>query len=612
MLGHRLRREPPPGDPNREAGTSLVEAIIAMFVIATVFGGLAGLLIQSLSSLRGSKDFETATQLMNMTLEEARALPSDTLTAGALDTEVSSNVTGGQETRLVGVPPGPFTFNGETLRTTTSPSAVVTPLSPYRATETINNVTFTLSTYATECHQAAASPGTCGPTASPTTTEMTRVTVIVDWVQGASATPRSITGQTLQYSPTSCLSSATHPFSAPCQSFFYGNARAGGSTFAVTGGLPDATILSGSGVEQFNLDLPKASASIQSEQTASVVTQAAAPVISRKNTGGALAVVAGGLTASAQAVNDPTGGAPSQTNTFTAASQVQNVTGSGVTLRATGSATTGVATATTAASASPSCTTTTSVTTVVTGLPCGSANATPSAASTLTTLGTVGGVNIAATLGSSAAPGSLTPPPIRAHAGAYTTSGGTLCLAATTTGCMVGDAASNTGAVTLGGLPPTMARPGGFTNAVNITAEALTSAAERGPGSPVPGTPAATPTATAMTVWNGAGYTVLSTANLVTGASLTIPATNATSGGVVFRIVSGTVTVGPRVGTSDPSGVSPDCTSGCDASSSTTGIAVSITYEITNGGQVARFTVDSLFSASASSATYVTAPAPGS
>lgn len=600
--------------PREDTGTSLVEAMIAMFVIATVFGGLAGLLIQSLSSLRGSKDYETATQLVNLTLEEARALPSDTLAAGALLSAVSSNVSGGLETRLVGVPPGPYTFNGEALRTNTSPSVVDTPLNPYRATESINNVNFTVSTYATRCYQEVASPGTCGPTSSATTKEMTRVTVIVNWVQGANATPRSITGQTLQFSPTSCLSSATHPFSAPCQAFFYGNARSGGSSFAVTGGLPDSTIISGSGVEKFNLDLPKASASIQSEQTASVVSQASAPTISRKDTGGALAVVSGGQTASAQAVDDPTGGAPSKTNTFTAATQTQNVTGSGVTLRATGSATTGSAWATTAAVTVFGCTNAiTTPTAMNTSLPCASATATPSAASTLTTLGTVGGVNIAATLGSAAAPGSLTPAPIRAHAGAYTAAGpAPLCASATTTGCMVGDSASNTGTVTLGGLPPTMTRPGGFTNAVNITAEALSSTAERGPGAALPGTPAATATPTAMTIWNGAGYTTLTTANLVTGGSWTIPATNATSGGVVFRIVTGTVTVGSRTGVAVPPGALPDCSAGCDATSATTGINVSITYEITSGGQVALFTVDSVFSAIASSATYVTAPTPGS
>ncbi|MDQ1308273.1 MAG: hypothetical protein QG671_4107, partial [Actinomycetota bacterium] len=40
MLGHRLRRRPPLHDVDGDAGTSLVEAMIAMFVIATVFGGL--------------------------------------------------------------------------------------------------------------------------------------------------------------------------------------------------------------------------------------------------------------------------------------------------------------------------------------------------------------------------------------------------------------------------------------------------------------------------------------------------------------------------------------------------------------------------------------------
>ena len=43
MLGHRLRRRPSLHDVDGDAGTSLVEAMIAMFVIATVFGGLAGI-----------------------------------------------------------------------------------------------------------------------------------------------------------------------------------------------------------------------------------------------------------------------------------------------------------------------------------------------------------------------------------------------------------------------------------------------------------------------------------------------------------------------------------------------------------------------------------------
>ena len=612
MLGLLARRDRAGGSLAGERGASLVEAMIAMFVIATVFGALAGLMNQSLSSLRGSKDFETATQLVNMTLEQVRALPSDTLNAGARASLVASNITGGQETRLVGVPPGPYTYGGETLLTNSSTSTTVTPLNPYRATQTIDGITFTTSTYATRCYQQVASPGTCGTTSTPTSEAMTRVTVIVDWVQRAGRTPRTVSGQTLQFSPTSCLSSATHPFSAPCQAFFYGNGRGGGSSLYVAGALPDGTILSGSGVEQFNLDLPRASASIQSEQTNGISSSASGPTISRKNAGAAIAVVAGGLTASAQAANDPTGGTPSQTNTFNSLTQTQDIVGSGVTLRAIGSATTGVATATTAASASPACATSTSTSTVVNGLPCGSASATPTAASTLTTLGTVGGVNIAATLGSASAPVAPPAAPIRAHAGAYTTSGTTLCLSATATGCSVGDASTISGAVTLGGLPATMTKPVGFTNAVNIAAETLSTSAERGPSAALPAAPSATANPTAMTVWNGTGYTNVSTATLASGTTLTIPATSATSGGVVFRIVSGSVTAGPRSAAAIPGGVSPVCSTACDAASSTTGISVTITYEITSGGQVAKFTVTSVFSAIASSATYIAAPTAGS
>jgi hypothetical protein len=63
-----------------------------------------------------------------------------------------------------------------------------------------------------------------------------RVTVRVSWEANVRRGLRNfVEAQTLIYSPKGCVDPATHPFSAPCQPYYYGNGSAGGGTLQTTG-----------------------------------------------------------------------------------------------------------------------------------------------------------------------------------------------------------------------------------------------------------------------------------------------------------------------------------------------------------------------------------------
>ena len=164
-----------------DAGVSLAEVIVAMFIISGIVAALAGLLIQSLSSLKSDQSYQVATQLVNVRVEETRALSTAALNAGIPPGQISSAKTNGEETQIIDTGTdtdadpnrtNQYRFGGETVISTTSTLTSGTPLNPYRTTETVDNVTFNLATYITRCWQPKAEPGKpskCNPAPTATT-----------------------------------------------------------------------------------------------------------------------------------------------------------------------------------------------------------------------------------------------------------------------------------------------------------------------------------------------------------------------------------------------------------------------------------------------------------
>ena len=188
-----------------DSGVSLAEVIVAMFILSGIVAALAGLLIQSLSSLKTDQSYQVATQLVNVRIEETRALTATALNAGIPATQISTALSNGSETQITGS--GPYRFGGETVITTNITPTQTTSLNPYRTTTTVDNVTYTLTTYLTRCWQPKASPGTCNATQGPGTgvnadAPMARVTVVASWDPPGDRPIQSTSQQTLIYPGT--------------------------------------------------------------------------------------------------------------------------------------------------------------------------------------------------------------------------------------------------------------------------------------------------------------------------------------------------------------------------------------------------------------------------
>ena len=149
-------------------------------------------------------------------------------------------------------------ISGETVVTTSS--AQVAPLSPHQPTDVVvNGASFRVRTYVTRVD------------ADPSMDSGYWLTVISTWTSGNTRGLRkSIALRSQVYSPTGCLSPTTHPFSGPCQAFFYSNAGALGGTLSVTANrAAGSPLVDGMTAQSGSVSLPGLSARTQYEQTLS-------------------------------------------------------------------------------------------------------------------------------------------------------------------------------------------------------------------------------------------------------------------------------------------------------------------------------------------------------
>lgn len=592
----------------------LIEALISMVIFAIVFSALGLALQQSVVATRQSKDLQSATQLVNRQLEQARAIAGDTLLAGASTSDIAAAISSGAETRLSGA--NPYTYNGETVLTSASPASG-TPLNPYRAQQPVDGLTVWLSTYATRCYQPVANPGGCQatPSSSPTTDKaLVRITVVGEWTVLGSSIKRTITNQSLAFSPTSCLSSSTHPFSAPCQTFVYGGANAAGGSLSIQG-------FDTGGVNSLELRLPDASTSLQVEQTGRAKAVVAGSSILQDGT-----ATDGGVTQTSLSTSDPAQTTTAASNPLPAAPaitrQLAGANGlNGLALTATGAAATGTAVAAMRSSSSPVCASASGVS-QSTGYPaCASASVTPTGPSGLSISGSLDGIDLATTLASVASPTSVS----RSHVGFYTqANGASLCAQATSAGCVAGDLQSMAGAVSIGGLPTGMSAPAGWSGgAVLVDANQANATSERGSGAVSPAaTPTVTGTSPTLRVWNGTGYDSIPLTTTTDLTTRTIPAVSVTASGLNFELRgppgpggepasdAGTVTLGERADTETGPA---DCSAVCGLTGAIGPLTVTLNYAVSRGStSLGRFVVNVTLYDQQSRATFEPKPAAGS
>jgi prepilin-type N-terminal cleavage/methylation domain-containing protein len=271
-------------------GFTLIELTVAMVITAMV---MASLIIVFLGSIRGvalSKQRQAATGLATSTMEQFRALDYGTLSAGLYCSDLAgdANVTvsgtcGGGGTATL-APAGSSINETVKVQTSTPPAGGVAPIYPHVTTKTIENVTYTTKAYVT---------------VSPTTPAAFNLTVLVTWKSSVTKLQtKTVTERSVEFSPSRCLSSATHPYSGACQAAFNADAGFANAVISISDASGASNISGFDTAKQLQLALGSLSTTLGVEQvgklTGKVQTTSAAATSDSgtSSTGGTIGTVA--------------------------------------------------------------------------------------------------------------------------------------------------------------------------------------------------------------------------------------------------------------------------------------------------------------------------------
>lgn len=558
LIARRLRTQ-------SNSGFTLIEVILAMFIVAVVMVSLIGVLISSLSTVTHARQRQTATALATQALERLRALPYDEVTqqaAGAYDAglEYVSTVGGVVRFQPAAVLPG------------VDEELVVNTRSGRVQNQTVDGVTYKIQTYVTQ------------PAATPAGQQMFNLTALVSWSSSVTHGTRTTAQRSVTYSPAGCLSTAQSPFAAPCQAYF--TAQAG----TVLGGISVANALdSTQPIEGFtsgtllDLTLSGVGSTLLVEQTASA-TANAQTAGARSDGGGS-----GGQIAVAAVDSDPSSveGQSDDSSTPGQTSAAQSVSGpaGSLTLRPS-TADSGRASA--AIQAPGTICTGASGTALTTGpaaalRPCSSSRVTPNGgdASLEWTPPSGTALPLARVTESGSAWRSVAANLTVPNAGA--------CSSTTTLGCAHAAATRSYADVMVGGIGTPVAYPAGWNTTTNP--EALvrligfseSARAEDGTGVAAP----AYSRSGALVVWDGTSNQVISLAT-APAQTITVPATSFEYPGSLFVTYEGSVSLQPAQVERTPATRTGDAIADCKAEACVTrvngggGVVVNLTVTITN------------------------------
>ena len=231
-----------------ERGFSLLETVIAITVI---FGSLITLAMSATTGFRYvgiGREQQAANQVANQLMEQARGLAFSKIQRGMQSSGLSTDpnlVTG-----CAGDAAGTYrlkTCAGDKVISTNLNCPTVStdcsvPLVPSSGTVGQTQdypVDYTWHTYVTNnCPAVVTGCSSIAPY---------KVTIIVTWTGAGTSTTgvQGVTTQSLFHSPAGCINSSTHPFAAPCQPFFYGQALAPTGQVRVTGSVSGVDFESG-------------------------------------------------------------------------------------------------------------------------------------------------------------------------------------------------------------------------------------------------------------------------------------------------------------------------------------------------------------------------------
>ena len=572
-----------------DAGFTLIESVTALSILMIVMTSMITIAIHSANSITVSRQRQGAANVAARAMEQIRALPYATLTAGLVSADLAGDsnvvtVSGVRRLKLVasGIDE-PLVVGG------TTPSAP--PLYPHVSTLVSEQVTYTVSTYVTRT----------------TITSPYTLRVLVTWTSPSTGRPMSILQSSAAYSPNGCLSLETHPYSGPCQGYTTGQAGVLGGSVIVSSGDGPGAPLPGFDGSSVSVGLAGVSGSMAIEQVATT--------ISRGTTTGAATTSASGTVSDGQVgavastSTDPNSGLPAGASA-TAGQPAPTV----VALSGGAGTVTAIASSADAAAAwghASSATTCTDALggTLPTGQPCTGGSASVAGSDARVVVNLSGAASIRSVDAFDLARFSAAPTSSAVSVARVKTPASAGCPSASGDGCAYSAAARSLGTAVIGRLPGGNGDdsvPSGFTGMVRVTGLTERSRAEAGVGERAT---MFTRTGT-LSYWNGSGYTPVDLSSGSLPSSLTPAAVSAVyhggSGDVVISMTS-TVTLGSTTSTS--TGTLPCQTSQCTRTVKGSAVTVRVAYVVQAGGtQLTYFVVNANLGSLLTSATFSGAP----
>jgi hypothetical protein len=256
--------------------------------MVVIFGSLTALAYTATIGFRYisyGRDRQQATAFANEIMEEIRGQAYAVIERGMSSTDLS----GDPRIQTCGTDK---CFDGEKIVASAVGAETAPWIIPHSGSAQTGNLDVEWATYITNDD----------PSSNPYS-----VTVFVSWdgTGAISSAPNNLIRlQSDFWSPQGCLSTDTHPFAAPCQPFFYGLAEVPEGSITFTGDLHEGFVDFDTGV----LTFPGARASVQQEQVTAVDAAATESQISFRDSTGL--VEGAGVTARAEADTDPASSNP--------------------------------------------------------------------------------------------------------------------------------------------------------------------------------------------------------------------------------------------------------------------------------------------------------------
>lgn len=468
-----------------EGGFTLIELMVAVTVLMVALVSLAYLVLIGFSDIALARQRQGANGLANQTLEQVRALPFDTLKKGLSNADLTASTTTGNVSFDPNIikngtcgAPTVYCYKGEAIPR--GANANVVPLVPHQQNLTIGPSSYTIRVYVTYYNNV-------------TTNNTFRVTVEVSWANAQlGGVSNKVTAQTIAFSGSGCLSSATHPFAAPCQPFFYGSGSWDAANVKLNG------TIEGLGLDNATLLPAQDSSNMQIEQISAVQGVSQASGVSLKLTS-QQPTTSGSDRVTSSADNDPSQpGNDYSTTTVTSSGSTVSANGSSNTVLALNPSTgdPGDTTSTTIAGLANPTAPCPLAGSQVDQQPCGASNIRQAAAMSATldiqpNGSPLGLINLASVAASTTPANSYTNRDLQSGAD----------------GLVRTLASRQIGTVTVAGLPANLAAsdlPAGWNGSlVQITGFADSVSAEAGTNTAVPSVTAAG----SISYWNGTGYT---------------------------------------------------------------------------------------------------------